>query len=396
VPVPDISFRKSDLTELFGEIPFREESLTTNTQYGIEYVFYLDKHGTPGSSEESGLDPEAGLADFDWRSASTDDVLAYRDRIVDASTEHFAQGRTQAGVQSLRLLAKATIDDNTLLRTDGFLPSIAAGRKIVATFDVNRQPAPDEVVLIYGNYPHMFGNVVVNNPIKRHVADFWGFRHDIVEYDYRWDGIGRIFIVNVDARRDRYDGVLRELASARAPFHLITRVSARPISPEALGSSGGQAACLRSHIDTLRQAQATGCHHVLVLEDDFCFSSDLELHLSDLRTFVERDYDYWVCLVATSKYGPLVPKDDLVAMSFQKCTNTGGYLISRPGLEKVLEVFEAALARMTASGDHVANAVDRCWAVLQPTEKFLVFRRKLGFQVSSFSDIERSISRYLD
>ena len=100
------------------------------------------------------------------------------------------------------------------------------------------------VVIIYGNYPHIFGNVVVNNPIKRHVADFWSFHHDIVEYDERWNGIGRIFVVNVDARRDRYDGVLRELASARAPFHLITRVSARLIDPGALGGSGGQAACL--------------------------------------------------------------------------------------------------------------------------------------------------------
>jgi hypothetical protein len=344
----------------------------------------------------NGIELGANSPEHDWRAARTEDVLAYRDRVVAAAAGHFAASRVASGIESLQLLASATIDDTTLQLTDRFLPAIAGTRKIVATFDPQRIAADDEVVIIYGNYPHMFGNVVVNNPIRRHVADFWTFKHDAVEFDERWKGIGRIFIINVDSRRDRFDSVLRELASARAPFHLITRVSARTIDPGALGGSGGQAACLGSHIDTLKTALTVNSAHVLVLEDDFCFTSDLELHISDLRTFVERDYDYWVCLIATSKYGSVVAKDDLVAMSFQPCTNTGGYLVSRAGIEKVLQVYEPALAAMKATGDHVTNAVDRCWSVLQSSEKFLVFRRKFGFQVASYSDIEGSISRYLD
>jgi hypothetical protein len=48
IPVPDISFRKSDVTQLFGDISYREESLATDTQYGIEHVFYLEKPGSAG------------------------------------------------------------------------------------------------------------------------------------------------------------------------------------------------------------------------------------------------------------------------------------------------------------------------------------------------------------
>jgi hypothetical protein len=43
VSVPDISFRKSDLTQFFDGIRYTEESLKTDTQYNIEHVFYLEK-----------------------------------------------------------------------------------------------------------------------------------------------------------------------------------------------------------------------------------------------------------------------------------------------------------------------------------------------------------------
>jgi hypothetical protein len=299
-------------------------------------------------------------------------------------------------IEWLRRLSVATVDDSTLQMTDRFLPAIAAGRRVVATFDAARIPGEDEVVIIYGNYPHMYGNVVVNNPIRRHVADFWAFRHDVVEYDDRWDGVGQIFIINVDSRRDRYDGILRELATARAPLHRVTRVPAHTVDSCDPPLTQRPAACLRSHIDTVKRARAGDWNHVLVLEDDFCFTSDLDNHLSDLRTFVERDYAYWICLVATSKYGPVVKKDGLVSLSFQQCTNAGGYLLSRPGIDALLPVFENALTQMKATADHISHAADRCWSVLQSSEKFLVFNRKFGFQVASYSDIEGAISRYLD
>lgn len=42
-PVPDISFRKEDLTVYFKPFRYTEESLQTDTQYGTEHVFYIEK-----------------------------------------------------------------------------------------------------------------------------------------------------------------------------------------------------------------------------------------------------------------------------------------------------------------------------------------------------------------
>ena len=43
VPVPDISFRKEDLTDCFKKVKYAEESLETDTQYRKEHIFYIEK-----------------------------------------------------------------------------------------------------------------------------------------------------------------------------------------------------------------------------------------------------------------------------------------------------------------------------------------------------------------
>jgi hypothetical protein len=43
VAVPDISFRKEDVTTFFKHYKCTEESLTTDTQYNVEHVFYIEK-----------------------------------------------------------------------------------------------------------------------------------------------------------------------------------------------------------------------------------------------------------------------------------------------------------------------------------------------------------------
>jgi GR25 family glycosyltransferase involved in LPS biosynthesis len=328
----------------------------------------------------------------------TDDPLYFRDRVIREATQCFGRAQPDAAIALLRNLEFAPIDATTLRLTDPFLRQfIARGRKIVASFDPARIPSLDEIVIIYGNYPHIFDNIVVNNPMKRHIASFWDIEHDVIEHDERWNPVEQIYVINADSRLDRRDSIFRELSLARAPFGRITRIPAIvPSDPSLSPQLSGTIGCLRSHIEVLRRALARGLDHILVLEDDFCFTSDLNHHMQDLHQFFERRYSYWICLLATSKHGKINQKDDLVSLSLQKCTNAGAYLVSRDGLEQLLPVWETALERLTNTGDTLQYAADRSWSVLQDSGKFLVFRRKFGFQTASYCDIEGSVSRYLD
>jgi hypothetical protein len=201
---------------------------------------------------------------LDQPAASTDDLLKLRDDIVREAEARFDAADVAGAAAALRGLEAATTDARTLELTDRWLPQLAGGRRVVATLDPARKPTADEVVIIYGNYPHMFGNVVVNNPVRRHIADFWALRHDVVESDPRWNDVEQIYIINVEARRDRLDATLRELAAARAPFDRVTIVRATEKAAGDVSQEGGQMACLTSHIRTLRarRRRATaGCSY---------------------------------------------------------------------------------------------------------------------------------------
>jgi GR25 family glycosyltransferase involved in LPS biosynthesis len=324
------------------------------------------------------------------------DPLELRDRLLAEAAGRFRRGRVDEGAAALSKLCFATVDERTLTASDPFLRTIAGKRTIVATTDVARVPAEGEVVIVYGNFPHSFDNVVVNNPIRRHVGGLGDLPYDAAEFDPRWSGIASIVVINADDRADRYDAVMRELAMAGAPLDRVLRQPAvfeKEIDePFVEGNIG----CLKSHIAGLRLVTPSPGEHVLVLEDDFCFTSDLATHLDDLASFVERRYDYVVCLLATSKNGRIEPRDDLVSESRQPCTNSAGYLVPGDQVDRLVAVQEEALEKLIATRDPNRYAADRYWSILQPEGRFLVFRRKMGFQAASFSDIERRVSRYLD
>ena len=102
--------------------------------------------------------------DIDLRFATSDDVLAWRDRIVGEAAIQLERSQVGEALHTLRKLEFSTIDAKTLETTDQFFPKIAGDRKVVASFNPQRLPRADEVVIIYGNYPHMFER---NGPIHQ-------------------------------------------------------------------------------------------------------------------------------------------------------------------------------------------------------------------------------------
>lgn len=326
---------------------------------------------------------------------------AVRTRVLKEARQLFSQGDEKTAFDKLRELERATVDQRTLDLTDSMLTTMRwRSTKRIATGDPARRAQPGEQVVVYGNYPYSFGNLLVNDHVKRHASWFWRIQHDLVESVDPWDGLDRIYVINMDDREDRLDAIMVELARARAPLDRVTRFSA--LVPKSRlrfhfrARSRGTIGCLMSHLGVLRNAIASGYRHVLVFEDDFVFTSDLDQHLADFGEFFRRKYDYWICLLATSKYDAVFAKDDLVSYTFQPCTTASAYLLSKAGMAQLLPIWEDALRQLEEGRDKAGLAADKAWAQLQPSGKFIVFNRKMGFQSSGYSSIARRTVRPLD
>src|SRR5437667_10839877 len=97
------------------------------------------------------------------RKESFEDPMVLRDCILAESDDLLARSRIEEARTRLQQLRKGTIDDRTVDETDKlFARGLRAGRRVVATCDPTRTARPGEQVVIYGNYPYFFDNLLVN------------------------------------------------------------------------------------------------------------------------------------------------------------------------------------------------------------------------------------------
>jgi len=288
------------------------------------------------------------------------------------------------------------IDQVRLNVLDPFINVIGKNKTLIATFDAERRPKEGEIIIIFGNYPHDYRNLITNNPIRRNLLDFWSFSFDIIESDKCWDDVDQIIIINMDERLDRYYLLLRDLARMGAPFNKIHRLSAQRGPADLDPALAGQLGCLQSHLGAVTLARQLECDNVLILEDDFSFTDDIKHNKDQISQFFETKYDYRICLLGTSKYGRTTILDELVMATFQPATNSEGYFCSKPGLLKLEECFSRSYVKLLATHDISKYATDRCWSEMQDGRTFLAFRDRIGLQAPSYSNIECRVDFYLD
>jgi len=260
------------------------------------------------------------------------------------------------------------------------------GKKLVATFDSTREPADDEMVIVYGNYPDWHHALPCCSKIYRHVSAFFNITHDVVEYDPSWEDVSTIYILNLEDRSDRFSDTLVSLASVRAPLHRIHHYKAKKDGlPPYVGAT-------KNHVDVIKHFIESGNEKCLILEDDIVFIDDQTVWNS-LKELSRRSYDYTICFLAISKHGERQPLDDLLSISKQPCTTSSAYFLQKSTVDSVLEVTNEGLEAMQTSGDHHNYCIDRYWTKLP---NIVFFKKKLAYQRPSFSNLTKQINFHLD
>jgi hypothetical protein len=304
--------------------------------------------------------------------------------------------KTKREYDACRILAKyrhALVDDGLIRRSNQVIQMLRATRRVIASFDPERQPKPDEIVIIYGEYCHdmqclpMHVEKESDYVLKRHPLYFTDIVHDVVEYDPVWEPVEQIYILNLEERRDRYMHQLIELCRLQAPLHRIYHYKATKSVITGDRSRDAYIGASTNHLDAVEHFLQKGFGHCLILEDDFLFNMDYVKIKKQLRTFFERNYDYDICFAGYSKYGELRDYDDLLRLSYQSCTTSSAYFLRKETAHKVHACLRTGVEQMKQGQNPGIYCCDRYWAILQPNKKFFVFGDKLGYQRITYSDI---------
>jgi GR25 family glycosyltransferase involved in LPS biosynthesis len=280
--------------------------------------------------------------------------------------------------------------------TDHLFDQVCQGKKVIGTYDCNRVPKEDEIVIIIGDYPVSKDSLVISNPMRRNYRWALKFKYDEFEGHECWDNIDYISVINSDDRPDRLFDILKEFKKMEVPLNKVYRQSAIIDSSTGNPYVNGLVGCFKSHLSILNKFSNTEFNNIAVFEDDFTFSEPIEENKNSLIKFFNGHYGHEVLLLATSAEGTIVKRDDLVSNSYQPCTTTSGFILSKSGLERVLPLWQKANDMLIATWNFNVYACDRYWALIQGDNGMFTFNRKLGYQRPSFSQTSKTLAYNLD
>lgn len=83
------------------------------------------------------------------------------------------------------------------------------------------------------------------------------------------DKIDKVFVINLDRRKDRWEETQKELQRVGIPIEKVQRISAVPHPNGAVG-------CSLSHVTVMCNAIKDKLNNIMVLEDDVSFIESLE------------------------------------------------------------------------------------------------------------------------
>lgn len=195
--------------------------------------------------------------------------------------------------------------------------------------------------------------------------------------------IDKIIYINMDARTDRRAELEAEFARIGIPNDKIMRFPAS--SYNGCPNTG----CLVSHANVIHLAYEMGYRNVLVLEDDFRFIEDATKVNADIGAFFDMKLD-WDVLMLTTCSAVVIPEYvGYLASRISSSTNGAGYLVNRPMMMELVELFDSNVENLFNTKAHWLYQNDILWKSLMPTKQWYMFNHYLGYQVGGYSDLSQ-------
>ena len=200
--------------------------------------------------------------------------------------------------------------------------------------------------------------------------------------------INKIYYINLDKRKDRKEYMEKNVLS-RFPCQpdLIKRITACDMT-HTESYSKRQAGCCISHMTAWSDAIMHNYDCIIVLEDDFEFTCDVEVFIKQIDELFKKFPDFGVCNFSYNAQAPIYEIENSGSIFY--CPNvqtTSGYIIKKDYMHLLLPIIGHAVSKLLNDEPAEKWAIDQSWKILQGNTKWLVMN-KVGKQRDDFSDIE--------
>ena len=298
----------------------------------------------------------------------------------------YALGNLEECRQAVRRFEYISLDDETV----GLLWKLPAlcqqkGHMIVGSTDPEYVPQDKECVIYYGAYPITWKQFCAEPQSFCNAMFYDRVVHDKFVSGSDWLDIDRIFIVNMKTRTDRKSEVLSELARVSAPLDRIEFMFAYP------GSNTPLMDCTLNHYKAMSTMKSNAYTNCLFLEDDVVFSG-----VPQFAELFRRQYTFDIVFLATSRWWRREPFDDLLIRSYQGCTTSSSYLLTKQTLHVVMACVLEGIEIMRSGGPTHDGAIDCHWRCLHPRNQMFVFKNKPCYQRPGWSNIVNAVSGHYD
>ena len=191
--------------------------------------------------------------------------------------------------------------------------------------------------------------------------------------------------INLENRKDRKNHI--ENGLKKVGFINFSRCNA------ILDINKGYIGCYKSHLECLKLARENNYSNVIIFEDDFEFTIDKYEFNYLLNYILNIDYD--VFMLSYNTLPSYITETQYPILRKIKNTQTAsGYIVNRKYYDKLISNYQEALTLLEKTDNYSSYANDQYWKSLQETDNWLCYKKRVGIQFQSFSDIAKTTVNY--
>ena len=156
-----------------------------------------------------------------------------------------------------------------------------------------------------------------------------------------FDKFDKILYINLEHRKDRKKQILNEFKKMKIPEKKIHRINA---SHE---KYNGHIGCAKSHLKSLRYAKQQKYKNVIIFEDDFIFTQNIETVNKRINEFLKKFKGKWDIIQLTTVFKNIKDIENVDNIKkVHRASTSSAYIINNHFYDKLIDTFSLSVKNM--------------------------------------------------